>query len=159
MDLQKKIQERRLERELEEKERQAQEKKLQSDQQKIALQKAKELLKSKSNSLNMNSNQQPVTTEGIEDQRDTDEKIGADLEDLDAATKEIAQRDAKKLIDDEAVERVDGVSKCVVFALLGIGLYQLFASGWIGSFWIVAGLAFFAFRVNQERKNLLDEMD
>ena len=159
MDLQKKIQERKLERELEEKERQAQEKKTQSDQRKLEVEKARDLLKNQSNSSKAHSNRQPATTEDTKDQRDTDEKIGAKFEDLDAATKEVAQRDAKKLIDDEAGKRVGGFSIFVMIVLLGYGIYQLFASGWIGVLWIVVGFAFFAFRMDQERKKLLDQID
>ncbi len=164
MDLQRKIQERKLQREREEKERLEQETLEQEERRQHEVEKAVDILKSHPDTPTEHPDQQQSETGGaneglIEDQSNADVPSDAKNGEQDEAATIEARKKAEKVIEDEAAKNIGGFSMFVIIALFGYGIYQLFASGWVGVLWIMGGFIYFVIMQNHERKKLMGEAE
>ncbi len=158
MDLQQKIQARKLERKQEALERQKAEK-LREEQKQRELERERQLEVKKAQEF-LNSN--PIPDEKNVGQPDEPAGLNQQVnaQELVKETEEIdidAEREAaEKIIDDEAAKRIGTIPSIGIVCLLGYGIFDLFVSGWVGLIWIAIAFGIAAFFHDQERKKLLN---
>ena len=74
---------------------------------------------------------------------------------LDANRASLTEKEAQKILDDEAGKRVGWVSQLIALALICLGLYDIIVTSWAGLLWIGIALAFIAYRIHAEKQKLL----